>query len=149
MAAKSQEGSKGHALPAGGDETHRTGGYGARAQDRERFPAGRRDRRIRSSPRSIGRRGSGRSKEGKLEEARKSVSRLGSNEERALALIELATKAEAEKDQKSQRELLKEAGELLGNQMETRSQVEAQLVLAAASLNHRPGPGFRDSGVGD
>jgi hypothetical protein len=74
-------------------------------------------------------------KEGKLEEARKSVSRLGSSEERALALVELAQKAEAEKDQKAQRELLKEAGELLGDQMETRSQVEAQLVLAAAALN--------------
>jgi len=81
-------------------------------------------------------------KEGKLEEARKSVSRLGSSEERALALIELATKAEADKDQKSQRELLNEAGELLGNQMETRSQVEAQLVLAAASLAIDPDRGF-------
>ena len=74
-------------------------------------------------------------REGKLEEARKSVSRLGSSEERALALVELATKAEAEKDQKAERELLKEAGELLGDQMETRSQVEVQLILAAASLN--------------
>jgi hypothetical protein len=81
-------------------------------------------------------------KEGKLEEARKSVSRLGSSEERALALVELATKAEADKDQKSQRELLKEAGELLGDQMETRSQVEAQLVLAAASLDLDPDRGF-------
>ena len=81
-------------------------------------------------------------KEGKLEEARKSVSRLGSSEERALALVELATKAEAEKDQKAQRELLKEAGELLGDQMETRSQVEAQLVLAAASLNLDPDRSF-------
>jgi hypothetical protein len=74
-------------------------------------------------------------RESKLEDARKSLSQLGSNEERAMALIELAAKAEAEKDQKSQRELLKEAGELLGDQMETRSQVEAQMVLAAASLN--------------
>jgi hypothetical protein len=81
-------------------------------------------------------------KEGKLEEARKSVSRLGSSEERALALVELATKAEADKDQKSQRELLKEAGELLGNEMETRSQVEAQLVLAAASLDLDPDRSF-------
>jgi hypothetical protein len=81
-------------------------------------------------------------KEGKLEEARKSVSQLGSGEERALALIELATRAEADKDQKSQRELLKEAGELLGDQMETRTQVEAQLVLAAASLNLNPDRSF-------
>ena len=81
-------------------------------------------------------------KEGKLEEARKSLSRLGSSEERALALIELAKKAEADKDLKSQRELLKEAGELLSDHMETRSQVEAQLVLAAASLNLDPDRGF-------
>jgi hypothetical protein len=81
-------------------------------------------------------------KEGKLEEARKSLSQLGSNEERAMALVELATKAEADKDQKLQRELLKEAGELLGDQMETRSQVEAQLVLAAASLDLDPDRGF-------
>jgi len=73
--------------------------------------------------------------EGKLEEARKSISRLSSNEDRAVALVELATKAEAKKDQKSQQELLKEAGALLGDQMETRAQVEAQLGLAAASLN--------------
>lgn len=73
--------------------------------------------------------------EGKLEDARKSISRMRSNEERALALIELATKAEAGKDQKSQQALLKEAGELLGDQMETRAQVEAQLNLAVASLN--------------
>jgi hypothetical protein len=74
-------------------------------------------------------------KESKLEDARKNISRLGSNQERAMALIELAAKAEAEKDQKSQRELLKEAGELLGDQVETRMQVEAQLALATASLN--------------
>jgi len=80
--------------------------------------------------------------EGKLEEARKSVARLESSEDRARALVELATKAEAEKDQKSQRELLKEAGELLGDQMETRSQVETRLVLAAASLNLDPDRGF-------
>jgi len=80
--------------------------------------------------------------EGKLEEAKKSISRLNSNEERALALVELATKAEAKKDQKSQQELLKEAGDLLGDQMETRVQVEAQLTLGAASLNVNPDKSF-------
>ena len=80
--------------------------------------------------------------EGKLEEARKSISRLNSNEDRAVALVELATKAEAKKDQKSQQELLKEAGALLGDQMETRAQVEAQLGLAAASLNVDADHGF-------
>ncbi|MGH9936072.1 MAG: hypothetical protein ACREAM_07490, partial [Blastocatellia bacterium] len=80
--------------------------------------------------------------EGKLEEARKSISRLRSREERAVALIELATKVETNKDQKSQQELLKEAGELLGDQMETRAQVEAQLSLAAASLGVNADRGF-------
>jgi len=80
--------------------------------------------------------------EGKLEEARKSISRLSSSEERAQALVELAMKAEAKKDQKSQQELLKEAGALLGDQMETRAQVEAQLGLAAASLNVDADHGF-------
>jgi len=80
--------------------------------------------------------------EGKLEEARKSISRLSSSEERAQALVELAKKAEAKKDQKSQQELLKEAGALLGDQMETRAQVEAQLGLAAASLNVDADHGF-------
>jgi len=81
-------------------------------------------------------------KEGNLEEARRSVLQLGSSEERALAWIELATKAEADKDQKSQREALNEAGALLGAQIETRSQVEAQLGLAAASLDLDPDRGF-------
>ena len=74
-------------------------------------------------------------RESNLEDARNSLSRLGSREERAMALIGLAAKAEAERDQKSQRDLLKEAGELLGDQMETRSQVEAQLILATAFLD--------------
>jgi hypothetical protein len=81
-------------------------------------------------------------KEGELEEARKSVSRLRWNEQRAQAWIDLAAKAEAGKDWKLQRELLDEAGGLLGDQMETHSQVEAQLELAAASLNLDPDRGF-------
>jgi hypothetical protein len=80
--------------------------------------------------------------EGNLEEARKSVSRMRSSEERVLALIDLAMKAEARKDQKTQQELLKDAGELLGDQMEKRADVEAQLKLAAASLNVNADRGF-------
>jgi hypothetical protein len=63
-------------------------------------------------------------------------------EERASAWIKLAAKAEADKDQKSQSRCLKEAGELLGGQMETESQVEAQLDLAVASLDLDPDRGF-------
>jgi tetratricopeptide (TPR) repeat protein len=74
-------------------------------------------------------------KQGKLEEARKSLARLRSDEERTLALIELAVRAEANKDQKTQRQLLEEARGLLGDQMDTRMQVEAQLALAIACLS--------------
>jgi hypothetical protein len=74
-------------------------------------------------------------KQGKLEEARKSLARLRSDEERALALIELAAKAEANKDQKTHRQLLEEASGLIGDQMDTRMQVEVQLALAIAYLN--------------
>ena len=81
-------------------------------------------------------------REGKLEEARYSVSRLRWDEQRAQAWIDLAAKAEAGKDRKLQRELLDEAGRLLGDQMETHSQVEAQLELAAASLNLDPDRSF-------
>jgi len=80
--------------------------------------------------------------EGKLEDALKNVSQMRSGEERALALIDLATKAGTRKDQKTQQELLKEAGELLGDQMETRAQVEAQLFLAAASISVNADRGF-------
>jgi hypothetical protein len=77
-------------------------------------------------------------KEGKLEEARKNVSRLRWSEERALAWIELARKAEADKDQKLRRESLAEAGEFLGDQMEAQSQIAARLELAAASVDLDP-----------
>lgn len=79
---------------------------------------------------------------GKLEDVRKSVSRLRWSEERASAWIKLAAKAEADKDQNSQRRWLKEADELLGGQMETESQVETQLDLAVASLDLDTNRGF-------
>jgi hypothetical protein len=81
-------------------------------------------------------------RQGRLEEARKGISRMRSNEERATALTVLAMKAEANEDQKSQRQLLAEAGELLGDRMETRAHVEAQLNLAIAYLNVNTDRGF-------
>jgi hypothetical protein len=81
-------------------------------------------------------------KEGRLEEARKSVLLLGSSEEQAMAWIKTAVNSEIGKDQKSQRESLKEAGELLGDQIETSSEVDAQLGLAAASLGLDPDRAF-------
>ncbi|HEU0175110.1 MAG TPA: hypothetical protein VFV58_12695 [Blastocatellia bacterium] len=78
-------------------------------------------------------------KEGKLEVVRNSVLQLRWSEERAWAWIELAATAT---DQKLQRELLNEASEQLGDQIDTQSQVEAQLKLAAAFLNLEPDRGF-------
>jgi hypothetical protein len=74
-------------------------------------------------------------KQGKIEEARKSIARLRTEEERALALITLAANADSGKDRKARLELLAEAHQLLGDQMDTRVQVEAHLALANAYLD--------------
>jgi hypothetical protein len=68
---------------------------------------------------------------GKLDEARKSLDRLPGEADRALALIRMA---ETTKEEKTRRQLLDEARAILGERMETRSLVEAQMALAAASL---------------
>src|SRR5262249_10691044 len=81
-------------------------------------------------------------RQGPLEEARKGIARIRSSEERALALAALAMKAESNEDQKSQRQLLAEASELLGDRMDTRALVEAQLNLAIAYLNLNADRGF-------
>jgi hypothetical protein len=86
-------------------------------------------------------------KDGKLEEVRKNVSRFKWSEERALAWIELARKAEADKDQKLRRDALAEAREVLGDQIETHSQVGAQLELAVASLDLDPERSFEILGL--
>ena len=70
-------------------------------------------------------------KEGKLEDARKTLDRLPSDAERALAIVRMA---ETVNDIKTQKELLGEAKSILGDKMDTRTQVESQLALAAAYL---------------
>jgi hypothetical protein len=59
-----------------------------------------------------------------------------------MAWIELARKAEADKDQKLRRDSLAEAGAILGDQMEAESQIAAQLELAAASIDLNPDRSF-------
>jgi hypothetical protein len=81
-------------------------------------------------------------KEGKPEEARRSLSRFKGSE-RVLAWIELAEKAEEDKDQKLRREALAEAGKVLGDRMGTESQVDKQLELAVASLDFDPDRSFK------
>lgn len=70
-------------------------------------------------------------KEGKLEEARKALDKISSSTDRASLLTKMA---ENVKDSKAQKQLLDEARSLLGDRMGTRSQVEAQISLAAAYL---------------
>lgn len=80
--------------------------------------------------------------QGKFEEARQSLARLSSDNERALALIGMAKQAAAKNDQKTQKQLLSEARELLGSQLETRAQVAAQFALADGYLNAEPERSF-------
>jgi hypothetical protein len=78
-------------------------------------------------------------KEGKIEEARKSLDRLPSDADRAQAMIRMA---DAAKDPKTQRQLLDEARSVLGERFETRSQVDAQMALAASFLPFDPDLSF-------
>lgn len=71
-------------------------------------------------------------KEGKLDEARKTLDKLPTDAERASAILRMA---ETVKYQTSRKQLLDEARAVLGDKMETRAQVEAQLALAMASLD--------------
>ncbi|MGH9843209.1 MAG: hypothetical protein ACREEM_31100 [Blastocatellia bacterium] len=78
-------------------------------------------------------------KEGRIEEARKSLDRLPTEAERAQAIVRMA---ETTKDAKTQRQLLDEARSILGERMDTRAQVEAQMALAAAYLPFDADLGF-------
>ncbi len=74
-------------------------------------------------------------REGKIEEARKALAAMQNDVDRARELVLMAAQAEAAKDAKTRRQLLEEARALLGDRMETRSHVEVQIALAAASLD--------------
>lgn len=80
--------------------------------------------------------------QGKFEEARQSLARLSSDNERALALLEMAKQATAKRDLPTQKQLLTEARELLGGGLETRAQVGTQLALANGYLSVEPERSF-------
>jgi hypothetical protein len=68
--------------------------------------------------------------EGKLEVARQSLARLRTNEERAMALTQLANTVSGKGDKKTALQLLEEARALLGNRAENFAQLQAQLQIA-------------------
>ncbi|HKX31972.1 MAG TPA: hypothetical protein VJ302_30070 [Blastocatellia bacterium] len=70
-------------------------------------------------------------KEGKIDEARKTLEEIPSETERALSLVRMAGTA---KDPQICRQLLEEARATLGDKFETRGQVESQMILATAFL---------------
>lgn len=80
--------------------------------------------------------------QGRFEEARQTLAQLSSDNERALALLEMAKQAAAKNDQKVQKELLAEARELVGGKLDTRQQVAMQLALAAGYLDLEPKQSF-------
>jgi hypothetical protein len=88
----------------------------------------------RNSERAIG--------EGKYAEARKSLSRMRTDEQRASTLAGWASAAFAKGDEKSAREMLEEAKALTGSRMETGDQLEAQIAVANAAVNINPDLSF-------
>ncbi|HEY8458858.1 MAG TPA: hypothetical protein VIM99_00670, partial [Blastocatellia bacterium] len=80
--------------------------------------------------------------EGKYAEARKSLARMGTDEQRASALAGWASAAAAKGDEKSARELLEEARALIGSRMQRRDELDAQIAVASAAVNIDPNLSF-------
>src|SRR5262249_21341857 len=88
----------------------------------------------RNSERAIG--------EGKYAEARKSLARMRTDEQRAATLAGWASAAAAKGDEKSAREMLEAARALIGARMQTGDQLEAQVDVANAAVNIDPDLSF-------
>jgi hypothetical protein len=88
----------------------------------------------RNSERAIG--------EGKYAEARKSLARMRTDEQRASALAGWAFSAAAKGDEKSAREMLDEARALIGSRMQRSDQLDAQIAVANAAVNLDPDLSF-------
>jgi hypothetical protein len=73
--------------------------------------------------------------EGKFDEARSAVMQLGSDEDKVTTLARWAEAAIEKKDEKNARLLLDEARAIIGDQMQTRGQLEAQMAIANGYLN--------------
>jgi hypothetical protein len=88
----------------------------------------------RNSERAIG--------EGKYADARKSLARMRTDEQRATTLAGWASAAAGRGDEKSAREMLDEARALIGSRMQSGDQLEAQISVAAAAVNLNPDLSF-------
>src|SRR5262245_17288288 len=88
----------------------------------------------RNSERAVG--------EGKYADARKSLARMRTDEQRAAALAGWASAAAGKGDEKSARELLEEARSLIGSRMQRSDQLEAQMSVANAAVNLDPDVSF-------
>lgn len=88
----------------------------------------------RTSDRAVG--------EGKYAEARKSLARMRTDEQRASALAGWASAAAGKGDQKSAREMLEEARSLIGTRMQRSDQLEAQVAVAGVAVNIDPDVSF-------
>ena len=73
--------------------------------------------------------------QGNFDEARAAVMQLGSEEDKVSTLARWAETAIAKKDEKNARLLLDEARSIIGDQMQTRGQLEAQMAIANTYLN--------------
>jgi hypothetical protein len=88
----------------------------------------------RNSERAIG--------EGKYAEARKTLARMRTDEQRASALAGWASSAAGKGDEKSAREMLDEARALIGSRMQRSDQLDAQIAVANAAVNLDPDLSF-------
>jgi hypothetical protein len=80
--------------------------------------------------------------EGKLEMARLGIARLRTNEDRAMALTQLASTVSSKGDKKTALLLLEEARALLGNRAENFAQLQAQLLIARSLATLEPARSF-------
>ena len=79
---------------------------------------------------------------GKIDEARQTLSRLRSDEERAGMLVQLATLALGKGDKRRALEILEEARTLVGNRAGSYPQLQAQLQVAHAYASLAPSQSF-------
>ena len=80
--------------------------------------------------------------EGKYADARRSLARMRTDEQRASAIAGWAAAAASKGDQKSARELLQEARALIGSRMQRNDQLEAQMAVANAAVGLDPDASF-------
>jgi hypothetical protein len=80
--------------------------------------------------------------EGKYADARRSLAKMATDDQRAAALAGWAMAAANKGDQKSAAEMLQEARAMIGSRMQKSDQLETQLTIANAALNLDPDSSF-------